>query len=279
MYFGASNGSATPAWQGYTLIMPAISVGNVGQLACDLLIHTLKLTKVGCLHDHSLEPLCGNDAFLSTGVSSGILVTSTEVYESSEKKIVVIQQRASFVKGRVVEFRKKLLDWIKEVGFARTVLLTSCFAYEKTDAHVLRSSSRYLMTPSLEKEEDSFVSSILKFQQLERKPPQEGLFPAKKQDNIPEAARDIELPGGGIAKKLFIDSCKAEVPLAVLLHYCSEGDTSQDALMMAAFVNSLLQLIPEPSNPPRGDDSWRTMWKIPSSWTTLFIRPIDPTMY
>ncbi|XP_071496400.1 proteasome assembly chaperone 2-like [Diadema antillarum] len=278
MYFGASNGSTTPAWQSYTLIMPAISVGNVGQLACDLLIHTLKLTKVGCLHDHSLEPLCGNDAFLSTGVSSGKLVTSTEVYESSEKKIVVIQQRASFVKGRVKEFRRKLLDWIKQVGFARTVLLTSCFAYEKTDAHML-SSSRYLMTPSLEKEKDSFVTSILKYQQLEKKPQLADLELAKKQDDIPEAARDIYLPGGGIAKKLFIDSCKADVPLAVLMHYCSESDNTQDAVMMASFVNSLLQLILEPSDPPRGDSSWRTMWKIPNSWTTLFGRPIDPTMY
>ncbi len=44
-------------------------MGNVAQLAVDLLINTLKLPRVGYLDDDSLLPLVGNDAFDHTGLS------------------------------------------------------------------------------------------------------------------------------------------------------------------------------------------------------------------
>lgn len=62
----------------FSFFQPAVSVGNIGQLTCDLLINTLKLTKTGCFSDQSLQPLCGNDAFHSTGIAAGKLVTSAE---------------------------------------------------------------------------------------------------------------------------------------------------------------------------------------------------------
>lgn len=279
MYFNISADSGTPKWTGFTLIMPAISVGNVGQLTCDLLIHTLKLTKTGCLYDQSLQPLVGNDAFESTGVAAGKLVTSAEVFESQEKKIVVIQQRAALVQGRAAEFRRKLIDWVKVTGFSKIVLLTSCFAYEKTDAHILRDSLRYLITPSLEAKQDEFVSAILKCSRLEKKPVEEGLELPRQPEDIPEAARDIHLPGGGVAKKLFIDCCQEGVPMAVLLLFCSEGDNTPDAMMMASYANNLLHLVPEPTSLPPGLPPWKIMWRAPASWTLLFGRPVDPSMY
>lgn len=56
---------------------PSISVGNVGQLAADLLINTLKLPHVGYLSDPAILPLVGNDAFDHTQ-PSGYLHTSAE---------------------------------------------------------------------------------------------------------------------------------------------------------------------------------------------------------
>lgn len=56
---------------------PSVSVGNVGQLAADLLINTLKLTHVGYLSDPAILPLVGNDAFDHTQ-PSGYLHTSAE---------------------------------------------------------------------------------------------------------------------------------------------------------------------------------------------------------
>ena len=42
---------------------PCVSVGNVGQLAVDLLISTLELEKVGRLHSECVLPVVGNDPF------------------------------------------------------------------------------------------------------------------------------------------------------------------------------------------------------------------------
>ena len=69
------------ALSGYTLsagcvsLQPCISVGNVGQLAVDLLINTLRLPRAGHLHHLSLLPLAGSGAYSHT---SGLLHTAAE---------------------------------------------------------------------------------------------------------------------------------------------------------------------------------------------------------
>ena len=61
------------------MIQPCVSVGNVGQLAADLVISTLCMTKVGYLHDDSIVPVIGNDPF-ATGDTSKVcrLMTAAE---------------------------------------------------------------------------------------------------------------------------------------------------------------------------------------------------------
>ena len=60
---------------GYVSLQPCISVGNVGQLAVDLLINTLRLPRAGHLHHPSLLPLAGSGAYSHT---SGLLHTAAE---------------------------------------------------------------------------------------------------------------------------------------------------------------------------------------------------------
>ena len=48
------------------LFQPAISVGNVGQLACDLLIATLDVEKVGYFCSPCFLPIVGNNPFASS---------------------------------------------------------------------------------------------------------------------------------------------------------------------------------------------------------------------
>lgn len=42
---------------------PALSIGNVGQLAVDLLISSLKAEKIGYLDEPNVLPCVGNDAY------------------------------------------------------------------------------------------------------------------------------------------------------------------------------------------------------------------------
>lgn len=56
-------GGATD-FSGYTLVLPSVSVGNVGQLAMDVLLASYaKVQKVGYFHDpHNTYPFAANDA-------------------------------------------------------------------------------------------------------------------------------------------------------------------------------------------------------------------------
>ena len=58
------------------MFQPSVSVGNVGQLAADLLISTLWMNKVGYLYDDSILPVVGNDPF-ATGDPSKVCHMST----------------------------------------------------------------------------------------------------------------------------------------------------------------------------------------------------------
>jgi proteasome assembly chaperone 2 len=49
----------TPQFKGSTLLIPSVSLGNVPQLTCDLLITTLKLPLVGYLHSPYIYPAVG----------------------------------------------------------------------------------------------------------------------------------------------------------------------------------------------------------------------------
>ena len=46
-----------------TSLQPSLTIGNVGQLAVDLLISTLALPRIGFLEDDHVVPMAGNDTF------------------------------------------------------------------------------------------------------------------------------------------------------------------------------------------------------------------------
>ncbi|XP_038050389.1 proteasome assembly chaperone 2-like [Patiria miniata] len=270
-----SAASSSNDWSGFTLILPAVSVGNVAQLASDLLISTLELTKAGYLHDASILPLCGNDPFGRSGVTEGRLVTSAEVYESKQRKLVVVQQRTPLVKGKQADFRRKLLAWIKDAKFSRVILLTSSQSHERTDAQLTGSQFRYLTTPKLDDQLGTVLSEQLHWKRLEKRENQ-WAPPLANEEGRPECARGIYIPGGGIAKKFFDDCCTQDIPLAILLLFCSEGDNIPDALSMVTHLNHWQQLIQEPEST---QSEGRSPWRIPSSWSMLYGPQFDPSIY
>ncbi len=59
-------------WSAYTFIFPSVSIGNIGQLAVDLLISSLSNTnKVGYAVTDMVQPIVAHDAFVqnSTDIS------------------------------------------------------------------------------------------------------------------------------------------------------------------------------------------------------------------
>ncbi|KAL3860700.1 hypothetical protein ACJMK2_010791 [Sinanodonta woodiana] len=131
-----SSEDASPNFEEKTLILTSVSVGNVGQLSADLLISTLSMKRIGYIHHESILPMVGNDPFASVGATTCNIVTSCEVYESMQKKLVVIQQRAPFIKGKRPCFRNWLVQWIKDSKFKMVVILTSTHAHERIDVQL-----------------------------------------------------------------------------------------------------------------------------------------------
>jgi hypothetical protein len=66
IFYPSPPGSPVPEFKGSTLVLPSISIGNVPQLAVDLLVTTLTVPLVGYLTSPYLVPCAG------TVESSGI---------------------------------------------------------------------------------------------------------------------------------------------------------------------------------------------------------------
>lgn len=60
------------------LSQPAVAVGNVGQLAVDLMVSTLNMTRVGYIHTDCLIPMAGNNPYATCKEDAEELHTPAE---------------------------------------------------------------------------------------------------------------------------------------------------------------------------------------------------------
>ncbi|XP_067933479.1 proteasome assembly chaperone 2-like [Watersipora subatra] len=248
----------------YTLVLPAVSVGNVGQLTVDVLISTTQAEIVGTIYDDSLIPLIGNNPYVSADSGKTCrLSTSCDVYASKVNKLLFIQQRATFVVGKRKQFRQKLLQWVKEQKFHKVLLISSTFAHMRSDQQLGGSQHRYLATEAAR----SSIPKDAEYVQLEDSPDEYGRM--KKR-----------MPGSGIANTLFSDCSEENIGLVILLAFCSEGDNAPDALKMAEYANKWLNI--HIKNKLESEDSLsdsKRSWKIPQSWQLNFGNAYNQVMY
>lgn len=267
MFYPTKEDKSATDWQGYTLILPAISVGNVGQLTTDLLISTLRLSKIGNIYSDCILPLVGCNPFSTSGSADVTEVTTAvEVFESKEHKLVVIQQRSPFVKGRRSKYIDSLMQWIQSCRFKQVFILTSVFAHERRDTQLFGPQTRYLLTPTAEREIGEMLSNICKWIQLEKRP-SELLY-------LPDES-DLFIPGSGIAKALFEKCCESGLAAAIVLIFCSEGDNIVESLLLASFINSYFGWL----SAVKTGDTERVPWKIPPSWQLQYGSQLNRILY
>lgn len=103
-------------------LQPAVTLGNVGQLATDLLLSTLQLPRIGFLETTAVLPCAGNDAFKH---QAGVVAVSLELYhfqQDGQPDTFVLQQRSPAAKGCQQRFAKELSVWIANAGFGEVSL-------------------------------------------------------------------------------------------------------------------------------------------------------------
>ncbi|XP_029370406.1 proteasome assembly chaperone 2 [Echeneis naucrates] len=256
--------NSPPSFKDFTLVMPAVAVGNVGQLAVDLIVSTLNMKRVGYIHTDCLIPMAGNNPYATCKEDAKALHTPAEVYTAPELKLAVFQIRAPIIQAKSKKFRQMVVSWIKASKFSRTIILSSSHAYQRDDRQLEGTTLRFLVTPSLLKTSADALKE-LGWKEMERVSAFPGLTDANTEPRLC-------IPGGGITKGLYQDSCLEGLSLAVLLLFCSEGDNIPDAFTLVNHLNDWLHLLDNP-----GQES--SKWKIPTSWSLLFGSGIPPALF
>ena len=266
-------------FEGYTLLLPCVSVGNVPQLALDLLVNTAALPRVGWIKDDHLLPVVGGDAFDHTH-QSGTLHCAAEVFVSEEDKLLVLQIRSPGAKGKGKRFVEQLIRWIKRCKFELTMLLTSSQAHERRDIQLSGSLFRFLLAVKSSRLFEKLHTELGWIPMEPRSPSLDVLDSSGTIQAVPSTDGLLDfslvyLPGGGWAKHFYKECISENVQLILTGMFCSQGDNIHDAVTMATHANQFLRL-------PVGmksDHSHEHKWKAPSYWKHMYGNPQPSVLY
>ncbi|KAK3909744.1 Proteasome assembly chaperone 2 [Frankliniella fusca] len=255
-------------FDGCTLIVPSVSVGNVGQLCTDLLILSLGCQKTGYLWHQAILPIVGADPYK---VSSPDLALPAEVYYSKNHNLVILQLRSSIIKKLRKRFLSDLVLWMKSIGVSQVTVLTGSSNEERIDEQITTEPFRYLVSaesnPSLA---ETFRS--LGWISLEKRLHFPALSKLESLEEDNQNGGQIVIPGGGFAKQLITVCTESNLNCVALIKFCSEGDNIPDALVMLRKLNEWLKLL-------EVDSMGSPKLVFPHSWNHLFGNPPPRQLY
>ena len=257
---------------GTTLVIPAVSIGSVPQLAVDLLVHdpALQLVKVARLDPSFCFPFVGPSDFdndeLTTAlegkvafsdpildcIPSSLLKPSLSAKSVfSNGSLTVIQQRSPVYRSLTSQYITALTAWIRESHFTEVLWLTSIDSAFRTDDQ--------LSTPILS---------------LFTHPPTTPLL-SRINSTYPPFTSPDHIPGSLLTKHLFHHTAPSNLNIGALLYFAAEGDTRHDAHIVANVLLALLS-----SNDPVSKHRLGLQeLKEPPSWGALFGRPPTCALY
>lgn len=196
----------TTSLKGYRLVIPSTCVGNVSQLTCDLLIESLKMTKIAdCFHE-SIIPLIGAPAFSHIKDS---ITTAAELFHDEGSKVAILQLRSPLATPLMADFFTKLAEFVKAHGIVEVHILTSSYAYEKRQ---VSGTNFWCKTNDV-----------------------------KVPDSMPQTT-DLKILGGGFAIKMWQTMVEAKIPSIILYKYVSEGDNRSDSVELLQKFDEILPI-------------------------------------
>ncbi|KAG9440814.1 hypothetical protein H6P81_020979 [Aristolochia fimbriata] len=271
----------TPDPECSTLLLPALSIGNVGQLAIDLLIASLKADKIGYLDDPSVLPCVGNDAY--GPVPQGNLALPVEAYDSPSYSSTLVQQRSPIIKGMTLEFAKNVANFAVEARKKHVIVLSSLDSGKKhkiefsnymqiyylssispdgTDAECEKLGWRKLDEYDQSKRGWKYMNSL-----AEGNPPEDDFCP---EDELTDDDYCPSLPFAAL-----FSCCKAKgLKVTCILCYCSEGDNISDSYQLAGAACRLLGHSAENFHGDKGEG-----WVVPLSWMSVYGPPPDTSLF
>ncbi|KAI9492006.1 PAC2 family-domain-containing protein [Zychaea mexicana] len=206
-----------------TLILPSVSIGNVPQLTCDLLIHTLQPERVGFIANEAVMPVAGARED-RPGASLAV-----EVFQTKDQQWTMVQQRAPTIKGTRRQYIRDLVAFIQKYRFSRVIVLTSADASMRTDLQITGIPFRFLGSPV---------------------------------KGVSELESEELLHGTGIGKSLYKALNEAQVPTTMIVMFALEGDNVSDSFHLADVFNTATEIrsTKGPWTPPK---SWDHLFGAP----------------
>lgn len=249
--------------RGDLLVLPAVSLGNVGQMAIDLIMNTANhetwaklestekvetaagdaVEKIGVLRSANVLPMAGTDPLdVAKDAKSGKLCSNLEVYRLESAKITFLQIRAPIVEGAALNFAHEIVRFSKDCGFSGLLVLAGSDSSANFEQEVMLHQFRFVATGAVA-EEDTEVLQRIGMPQLQMQP---GM---------------VRLPvyKAGLLSPLFQACQDAEVPMRGLIIFCKEGFNVPEACMMGGALQAVTNLF---QIPPKA-------WRPPACWQYL----------
>ena len=248
-----------------TIVFPTITHGNVGQLACDLLIYNLKLRRLGTLHHDDVLPVCGSDPFSENDEVHP--ASSLEIYSNEDLSVVVVQQRGEVARGAQKKFANDVVQWVRESAFKRVIFLASLPSrVGEKDSQIGGTKWRTIHTPNVATENyPPFPGESSPIQVLEL-------------EQIPEDLKDRRIPPWTMVYECIKQSLTAHFLVAL----CSEGDNSVDADKMASHALEMIEQLAGANSLSTTDivlPNGEMRWIAPPSWKRVYGNTIKRSVF
>ncbi|KAL3515223.1 hypothetical protein ACH5RR_022125 [Cinchona calisaya] len=264
-----------------TLVLPALSIGNVGQLAVDLLISSWRAERIGYFDDPNVLPCVGNNAYSPS--PPGDLILPLEAFGSKSNGLTLIQQRSPVVKGMMIEFAKNLANFAAANEMKHVVVLSSLDFRQWQNIDMSSGLQIYYLSGSSVDGTDEDCEK-LGWKRLPDYNPANRRWEYLNSIKEHDAVLDDDLFFEDLGEEDYcpslpfaaLFSCfKAKgLKVTCLLCYCSEGDNIPDAFHLAEAASKILRPIPDGSE---GTGSGR--WIVPISWKSVYGPPPDTSLF
>ncbi|KAL0386989.1 UNVERIFIED_CONTAM: Proteasome assembly chaperone 2 [Sesamum radiatum] len=264
-----------------TLVLPALSIGNVGQLAVDLLISSLKAEKIGYLDEPNVLPCVGNDAYSPSPL--GKLALPVEAYESYSSAMTLVQQRSPVVKGTMNEYAKNVASFAAANGKNHVIILSSLDFGRWKNIDMSSGLQIYYLSSSNVDGTDADCETLGWNRLQDYNPAQRAwkyLNTLAEQGSVPDEDFSFEelededyYPSLPFAALFSCFKAKG-LKVTCLLCYCSEGDNIPEAFHLAEATSKLMGLS---HNGLHGNGAGN--WITPFSWQSVYGPPPEMTLF
>eukprot|EP00186_Timspurckia_oligopyrenoides_P003089 CAMPEP_0182443662 /NCGR_PEP_ID=MMETSP1172-20130603/2343_1 /TAXON_ID=708627 /ORGANISM="Timspurckia oligopyrenoides, Strain CCMP3278" /LENGTH=311 /DNA_ID=CAMNT_0024639015 /DNA_START=26 /DNA_END=961 /DNA_ORIENTATION=+ len=284
------------------LLFPAVSVGNVPQLAIDLIMHTFSnnesdkvsvpIQPVALLHSRSVVPCAGSyDVPAKKQKKKSVQLPSSETLSTalqlfaierplSQTKMHLIQQRSPALRGMARQFSGELTAFMIDQHVKQSVMLLSTNAAGRQDLHMLMNSPerskfdaiRVMMTSSMLNSDLGTKVKSLGVKIMEDGgelgwSPEHSRSVEATDDEIESKTLPRFLPAfrdGSFVRSMLLLCEEKQIPVLVIVSFVHEGENTQDAIRLATAVAEILELSSTPES---------IQWRTPSSWKHLLGPP------